>query len=454
MTSIRRRLLVILLSSFALAWAGLMYLSTISARQQVEKLFDAQLAQSAYVLLGLVLHEMKEERADAAKMQAEILSAGEGRTYRETIAFQIWRSGQLLLRSPNSPSARFTTARGFSDTFVDDDPWRVYVTAETGGLELQVGERYELRNALVREILLQMLWPALIILPLLSVLIWTGVSRGLRPLQRVAREIAQRSPQQLQPLSQGKGPDEVQTLVDSLNDLLQRLDQAFERERRFTASAAHELRTPLAGLKAQAQVALRAAEDSERERALRQIVRGVDRATHLVEQMLTLARIDPEQALSAFQVSNLSAPVNRVVSDLRAFAADKQIAVELDLPAELKVRADTQALAILARNVLDNAIRYTPKGGHIRVRAQRDEDVVVLSVSDDGPGIPPDLREQVFARFFRVLDGQSSGCGLGLSIVRRIAELHGARVRLQDSPYGRGLQVRVEFPPAPDDAGG
>ncbi|HEX9626192.1 MAG TPA: ATP-binding protein [Acidiferrobacterales bacterium] len=448
MTSLRRRLLAIFLALFTLAWGAMMVASFFSARHEVEELFDAELAQSARVLMGLVVHELVEEREDAATLQEEILGTRAGHDYQEKIAFQLWRGADLLLRSPNAPERRFTSGEGFHDVTIDDRDWRVYVTSTAGDFNLQVGERHDIRNELIHELLVQMMWPALLILPLLAGLTWTGIGRGLRPLRRVTEEIGQRSHQLLDPLKIEDAPDEVRPLVVALNDLLARLAAAFERERRFTANAAHELRTPLAGLKAQAQVALRANQDGERRRAVLQILRGVDRATHLVEQLLTLARVDPDVAAREFTRLDLGQLCARVVGELAPAAAARHIDLGLECAAPLELDGDARVLPILVRNLVDNAVRYTPDGGRVTVAVAREDGAATLSVTDSGPGIPAELRTRVFARFYRLPDAPGSGCGLGLSIVQRIAELHGASVELMDAPGGRGLRVRVRFAPA------
>lgn len=449
MISLRRRLLVILLSLFVLAWVVLAAFSYRNARHEIEELFDAELAQSARVLLALTQHELDEpDERDAGAELGEISADSViGHKYEKKIAFQVWLGGRLLLRSPSAPAFSLAPGTGFSDRTIDGNPWRVFaLLGDREEIRIEVGERDDVRNELVRDIVRDLLWPFLLTLPVLAVLIWTGVGRGLAPLKRTAAEIGRRSPHQLDPLPVGGAPAELRPVVDSLNALLARLDDALESERRFTASASHELRTPLAGLKAQAQVALRAGNQSERAQALAQLVRGVDRATRLVEQMLTLARLDPGEAATRYELVELAPLLGEVLADYGAAALDKGVELALADGTEGAVLADRYALEVMLRNLIDNAVRYTPGPGQVAVGAHTRGREVVLWVADSGPGIPAAERARVFDRFYRVAGTDAAGCGLGLSIVRRIALLHGAEIELGETSAAGGLRVEVHFP--------
>jgi len=314
---------------------------------------------------------------------------------------------------------------------------------------VQVAEPLAGRESLARHITLKMLLPTFIALPVLALLIWFGVGAGLRPLQQLKQEVKQRTASRLEPVAMAGVPEEVAPLVKALNDLFGRLQHAFEGERRFTADAAHELRTPLAALKIQAQVALRSTDATERHVALENVLRGVDRATRLVEQLLTLARVDPETAAIAFKQIDLRGLAAIVMRDLEPLAHAKQIEISLEegvasnIPCN--VFGDDAQLGLLLRNLIDNAIRYTPVGGRVSVSV-RNAAGVTLEVRDTGPGIPEAEREQVQQRFYRIAGSGQDGSGLGLSIVRRIAELHGARLELRDNDTGSGLLARVLWP--------
>lgn len=239
-------------------------------------------------------------------------------------------------------------------------------------------------------------------------------------------------------------------MLDALNGLFGRVDRAMENERRFTADAAHELRTPLAALTAQAQVALRAQNAAERDHAIRQVEAGARRASHLVEQLLTLARLDPAAA-PAFAAVPLDVLATEICADHAPAALAKQITLELDAPERVLVVGQDAMLRVLLRNLVDNAIRYTPSGGKVGVGVTAQKDAVILSIADDGPGIPAPEREKALHRFHRLAGQDIEGSGLGLSIVARIVELHGARLELGDREDGHpGLVVRVILNHPPD----
>ncbi|HQT26076.1 MAG TPA: ATP-binding protein, partial [Burkholderiales bacterium] len=243
-------------------------------------------------------------------------------------------------------------------------------------------------------------------------------------------------------------PGELRPLVDAINTLLSRLEYSFENERRFTADAAHELRTPLAALKTQAQVAMRASEEAQRKKALEQVIGGVDRATHLVQQLLTLARLDPQFAQVGNSKVDLHQVVVGVLTELAPEALAKRIELVFEEAPRAMVKGDPEMIRILTSNIVRNAIRYTPEEGHVEVRIGEDVDAVRLHVIDNGPGIERGERTNVFERFYRTLGNRASGSGLGLSIVKRIADLHHAEVTLDTGENGKGLWVRVKFPKA------
>jgi two-component system sensor histidine kinase QseC len=370
-----------------------------------------------------------------------------GHRYEKKVAFQIWVGhDRYVFRSPQAPEVPLSTAdSGFSNETIDSHRWRVVTLSEQGGLiRVQVGERFEIRRELIHRITLRLLVPLIIGLPLLALLIWVSVGRSLAPFRRLARDIAARDPSSLQPIGVNPIPVEAKPLVSALNGLFARLQQAFEREKRLTADAAHELRTPLAGLRTQAEVAQRAIDEREKHNALSQLIKGVDRTTHLVEQLLTMARLDPEMGLQDFQSVDLREIASEVLAELSNGAIEREIDIEFHGDGPNIVRGNADALRVLVRNLVDNAIRYTPHGGRVVVSLISVRRQIELTVDDSGPGIAPDQRERVFERFYRGHESAAAGSGLGLSIVRRIAALHDASVILGTSTYG-GLDVRVVF---------
>ncbi len=443
MKSIRIRLLLFVLLAFVVVWVTVAMIAYKRAVHEVAELLDAEMAQSAQVLLTVTLHEIEE--GDGKKIRLEHQHMGHH--YVSKIAFQVWERDILLFQSDNAPLTQLAAVAGYSDRWIEGQRWRVFKQEGIDNLySVQVGQLHEVRDELMNEIILIMSLPVFIALPLLALLFWWGISRGLRPLQRVADEVGQRSAHEMSPLPDDGIPIEVLPLTRALNILLQQLRNTFDRERRFTADAAHELRTPLASIKTQAQVAQRATVDGERQQALKQIGVGVDRATHLVEQLLTLARLDPAAAVNEFVPVNLSVLLANVIADIAPLAHAKNIDIGMVEGQGCMLSGNGSALAILIRNLLDNAIRYTPVDGTIDAMVVNGGDRLVLTVSDSGPGIVEEQRERVLERFYRVgTEGAAPGCGLGLSIVKRIAELHNATILLDKPDSGYGLRVSVTF---------
>lgn len=436
--SLRRRLFIFLIALMAAQWAIMSIGSFLDADHEIDEIFDAQLTQSAHVLLA---------SADADLDDLGVAAMGIQYDHGRDIAFQVWGNGKLLLHSTGAPVEPMTARQqGYSDVQIQGAQWRVFSQRDIRhGLEIQVGEKYAIRHNLARVIALRMIVVALIGLPMLVFLIRVGVDKGLKPLQRVATELRSRAPEHLEPLGTATAPAEALPLIEALNTLLAQVEGTLEHERRFTADAAHELRTPLAALRAQAQVALRAKEDSVRTRALGQVMQGVDRATHLINQLLTLARFDPEADKNLWTLVDLRKIAVEVVSEMVPSGVAKGIEVGLASEVSCKIRGDGGALGILLRNLVDNAVRYSPQGGKVTVRIEKSPDGCILEVADTGPGITPEIQERVFERFYRGLGSGADGSGLGLSIVRRIAQLHGASVTLDQPAIGTGLQVAVRF---------
>ena len=436
--SLRRRLLGLLLGGVAAAWLATMVFSYVDAHHEVDKLFDAQLAQAAQTLLALASHEGGEDIEDLGDAAHK---------YQRRLRFQIWDSdGKLLMRSKNAPESPLTATGGFSETHGDDGHWRHFSQwNEARSLQVQVSENHHIRDDLIGHIAWRLLFPALFGLPLMGLWVWLATRHGLASLDGIAQQIASRAPQQLQPLTPAAAPEEIRTMLEALNGLFQRVEAALEGERRFTADAAHELRTPLAALQAQLQVALRARDNAERDASLRQLQSGLTRASHLVDQMLQLARLDPESGLPDPQPVDLGNLAETVCADLGPLILDRNLDFALTAAPGCTVTGQAEWLRVLIRNLVDNAIRYTPPGGQLLVSVDAEGGRCRLCVSDSGPGIPPGERESVLRRFHRLDQGTQPGSGLGLAIVARIAELHGAELALADGAEGKGLQVSVSW---------
>ena len=436
--SLRRRLLGLLLGGVAAAWLVTMVFSYIDAHHEVDELFDAQLAQAAQTLLALASHDEGDDISDLGDAAHK---------YQRRLRCQIWRAdGKLLMRSNNAPPTPLTAATGFSETHGEEGHWRHFSQwNDDHSLQVQVSENHHIRDELIGHIAWRLLFPALFGLPLIGLWVWLATRHGFASLDGIARQIASRDPQQLQPVHPAAAPEEIRTLLEALNGLFQRVENTLEGERRFTADAAHELRTPLAALQAQLKVAQRARDDDERERSLNQLQSGLSRAAHLVDQMLQLARLDPESSLPDPQAVDLATLAEAVCADLGPQILARNLDFDLEAESNAVVTGQAEWLRVLIRNLVDNAVRYTPEGGQVRVAIHRNGSHIELSVSDSGPGIPVEERESVFRRFHRLNQGSQPGSGLGLAIVARIAELHGATFCLDTSPITKGLDVGVQF---------
>ena len=321
-------------------------------------------------------------------------------------------------------------------------------TSARGVAVVQVGETTSKRQRMVNEIILGMVLPQLLMVLIADMMVWRGVGSGLSPLHALRDEITSRSHRDLAPLNLALSPSEVQPMVEAMNDLMSRLEQTLAQQQRFVADASHQLRTPLAGLKTQAEIALREQHDPEQvKHALQQILASSDSLSHLIAQLLTLARIDPEASDSLqLEPINLAQLGRDITSSWVPAALVKQIDLGFESePGDFMVSGDGLLLRELIVNLIDNAIRYTSKGGHVTVKLTRRDTRIELCVEDDGPGIPPEKRERVFERFYRVLGTGQDGCGLGLAIVREIATRHGAKIHIEDVAKGTGIRMCVSF---------
>ena len=378
--------------------------------------------------------------------------------YLDKFNFQVWTDGgRLLLHSSNAPKIPLTAdTDGFSDKMIGNQKWRVFTTYNIkAGIRTVLAERYDTRNQLGHRIAQDDLYIMLLTFPLSGLLIWIIIGRGLDSLDRVAQEVANRAPSHLEPVDIKEVPDEIKPVIDELNKLFFRLKEGFEREKRFAADAAHELRTPLAALKAQAQVALNMNNIDEKNLALHKLISSVNRSTHIVQQLLTMSRLVPEAAgINDLDDIDLPKVTREVLAMLAPTAIEKQI--ELAFEPDKKIPhflGNPTAISILIRNLVDNAIRYCSENGLVVVKIYRQDDDLVLAVQDNGPGIPIELQSRVFERFFRVLGNKSPGSGLGLAIAQQIASLHNGHVVLESPAEGTGLIVKVLFPIKPRKSG-
>lgn len=432
MSSIRRKLLAWLLAAVLLA--GLVAAAGVyrQARSELDEVFDYHLRQMALSLRDGTFGGMADEQNTIG---------GEF-----DFVVQVWdRDGVKLYFSRPHVVLPNRALLGYATVDSGEGSWRVF-SIQQRGFTIQVAQPMSIRNRLAAASALRTMSPFLLLLPLLGVLVWFSVGRELRSLETVARAVGRRTAFTLDPLSEGGLPDEVRPLVGALNELLVRLGRALDVQRDFVADAAHELRTPLAALRLQIQLAERAASDAERASAFATVSSGLNRATHVVEQLLTLARQDPDAAERAAVPVELAALARQVVAERLPVAEARAVDLGVTRAEALNVVADAEGLKIMLSNLIDNAVRHAPQGGRVDVAVYRDKGCAVLEVVDNGPGIPAAERERVFDRFYRRPGNDISGSGLGLAIVRNIADRHHARVTLEDGPGGIGLRVRVVIP--------
>ena len=434
--SLRARLTGALLLA-VLAFAALQAAVTYrTARAETEALFDAQMQRIALSLSGSLGAGALSDDAPAADTPAA----------REMI-IQIWRAdGVMLYRSPQGRLLPPQTAIGFSDTVAGGEPYRIYAL-RTATQVVQVAQQTEARGRMAGQLALRAVLPVALLAPVLMLIVWWVVGRAIGPIERVRRQVAARRPDDLAPLPTAGLPAEVRPLVGEMNGLLTRLSDAWDALTHFTADAAHELRSPLAALRLQAQSLQRAPDDATRAIATERLLAGIDRATRLVEQLLALARQEGAGEGAELVSLDLTALARNALADAEPEAARHAIALTLDAPtAHVVLRADEAALAVLLRNLLGNALRHTPPGGQVRVGVREEASVIDLTVEDSGPGIAPDERARVLDRFYRVPGTPGHGSGLGLAIVRAIAERHGAALTLDASPTLGGLRVMLRWP--------
>ena len=433
MHSIRRQLLVWLL---ALVIVGVGFAGWLIYRQalaEANELFDYQLEQIAAALPSEPFSSVLQSRSDSD----------------EGVVIQIWnRNGVLMYyshpRVPLAPHAEL----GFSTETTPRGEWRVY-SAIVGDNVVQLAQPLSIRNRLAAGVAWRTLWPLVLLLPLLGLAIWIIVGRGLMPLQRVTRALDTRHPDALEPLPDNRLPQEVVPVVRALNALLERLATALDTQKAFVADAAHELRTPLAAVQIQAQLVGRAKDDESRKEALDDLQAGITRATRLAEQLLALARSEPDSK-SANTPVDLHALLDECVGGSVLVAQQRGVDRGIEASEPATVMGDANALRVMFNNLIDNATKYTPDGGRVDVCLRMDAGNPLVEIADNGPGIPGDERERVFDRFYRV--GVSAerartdvaGSGLGLAIVRRIAAQHDAAVSLAESKSG-GLLVAIRF---------
>lgn len=432
MSSIRTRLFLILLIATGAIWFSAVWWIQHSTRVEVERVLDARLEEAAQMVSSLLSDGRVElsnpDKAVSAFTEQSVVA------YSRQLSCQIWSlDGTMVGASASAPESRLTEAKsGFSENVVDGERWRVFAAVnEELGLRVMVGDRLGVRDRLVSDVVRGLLVPALAILPLLAGLIWVSVGRGLAPLSRMARALSARSADNLAPVQAGPLPRELRPMGAALDRLFARVAAARERERSFSAYAAHELKTPLSGIKTQAQIAAMAPDEETRRHALDQIERGVARTDRMVRQLLELAAVDGAAAESGGEIL-LGKVIREVCASLERAAKAKDVRLRVDLPESLPSISGSAVMATLAlRNVVENAIAASPTGGTVEIRATVTGRAAQVSVLDEGPGIAEADRARITERFFRGSNAPEGGSGLGLSIALAAMEQIGGKIEFQ-----------------------
>lgn len=434
MKSIRLRLLALLLGMLAMAALAMGAVTYRNVLAETEALFDYQLRQMALSL---------RDQGEIAPEQAGALADRD-----LDFVIQIWSAdGRTIYASRAHDELPARALLGLAEVRVGEQAWRTFSVA-TGQRVIQVAQPRQIRQRLAADAALHSVAPLLFVAPALALVMWWLVDLALGPLKRVAQAVRERDSQQLTPLPGDGLPDELAPLVLALNELLQRLAHTFDLQRAFVADAAHELRSPLTALQLQLDQVQRAPDEAAREQATEALRQGIARAAWLVEQLLALARNEPGAAPRPHANVDLAELARAALADAVPAALARGTELELQAEQPVVLSGDAASLQMLARNLVDNAVRHSPPGARVRVGVTADAAGARLVVDDSGPGIPAEERERVFDRFYRRNPAASDGSGLGLAIVRRVAERHGATVRLDDSPLG-GLRVEVAFPAFP-----
>jgi len=444
MTSIRWRLFALLLSATVLVWSAAAVWIYVSTRSDVQRVLDNRLVEAAGMVASLARNSAKTLQAAPGERTLPV----ETHVGRQ-LSCQIWTlDGRLVGRSGSAPTVPLSAGdNGFSERIINGEEWRVYTLVEPeAGLRILVGDNLKVRRNLTADVMAGLLLPALAGIIALAVLLWSAVRKGLSPLRQVAAELAARDPGDTKALTGEQPSHELRPLVNAINGLFDRLEELRATERHFIASAAHELQTPLAGLKAHAQVALAADDATLRDKSLRSIQLSVDRTSRLVEQLLDLAREEAEASTTTGGWSTLGTVV-RVVKDEMQIDLDRRaVRLELDPKAAgTEVHADEASLTLALRNLIRNAVEHAPEQSRVLVDVADRGSSAAIRVLDEGPGIPPDELSHIRGRFVRGRRAKGPGSGLGLSIVELVAARFKAVLQLANRPDS-GLEASLELP--------
>ena len=448
MMSLRARLFVILITATGVIWiCGFAWIG-INSQSEIQHLLDRRLMEAARMVASLNVKAGDVESPNLSKSVSVIDpddAAQPNGNYERRLSCQIWSfDGHLVGRSANAPMSKLTEqVSGFSERDVDGVRFRVYAIEDAArGIRVLVGDDLGQRQQLVRDLLGGLLVPALVILPLIAFLIWISIRRGLAPLRLATETLSTRDAENLTPLEAGRAPSEIRPLIDALNRLFGKVVAAREHERSFVAYAAHEMRTPLAGLKTQVQVATATTDPKIRDTALRHVLDAVDRSARLVKQLLAMSQLDAATVKRPEQWINIGDVLNDINRNISRDLHPERIEVSPSLRCA-SIAIDRELFDLAARNLVENALQLTPDGGTVRLSVRQSDEEANICIEDDGPGIPTDEQEMVLQRFFRGRHKSAAGSGLGLAIVTAALDQADAKLRLSKPDSGRGLRAEI-----------
>ncbi len=435
MRSLRLRLFATLLAATGIVWLAAVVWIYVGTRDEVEHVLDTRLQEAARMVASLA---SGFDALPGASTSGALQPLG---SYERQLSCQIWSlDGRMLAKSGGAPDQQLSPAgSGFSDRIIDGEPWRVFSVEDADhNLRVMVGDRVGLRERLVTDLIKGLMWPALLIAPLLGAAIWASVGQGLRPLRQMAQDLGAREPDDMRHVETERAPTEVRPLAVALNGLLSRVEAARRHEREVTAFAAHELRTPLAGLKTQAQVALAADDPKVVRGALEQIVTAVDRSSRLVRQLLTIARLDSETVDAPLAPVAVGPILEEIVA---ATPRHERTTVTIDASVRAMVlNTNADCLQLALRNLHENAMQYTSEGRVVWMARGN-----AIAIEDEGPGIPADELDQIGKRFFRGRLRSPIGSGLGLAIVKLALAKVGAKLTISNREGGSGTRSELTF---------
>lgn len=435
MISIRRKLISSILLVIFVITALLAVITYFCVREEMDEFYDENLKLVAHTILAT---------GPTASTKVDDIEIDHKLRGEEEYLTQVWNNGKLEYSSHPYVNFPFQNKDGKGRVQFSDSTWRFYSKTH-GDITVQLAQDLKERHTVVLEIYGFLLIPIAIQFPILAGLIWLMIGYGLKPLRDISTLIRNRNSSFLEPLPNDKVPVEITVLVNELNDLLSRLKKALEAQRRFTADAAHELRTPLTAVRLQLDILKRADDEEEKQAALFTLEKGVLRSTHLAQQLLELARQEPENIEIAFTNVDLAHIIEECVEQAAPLAQAKNITIVPKIFARPFIEGNGVKLAVMIGNLITNAVTYTNENGHVEITLRHDKSGIVLDVADDGIGIPAHARDRIFDRFYRVAGTGVTGSGLGLSIVRSVADLHKADIAISSGIGGKGTTFQVIF---------